>query len=415
MKRILITVIAFSLLLTACTREEPVVDNVEESTVPEIVTTSAALPDETEEPIETAEQTVVSVENPDLSPSALPNIVNGRYGYYQLNNDEKENYDAVYEAAMAFRSEVELPKKLPYEAVKKLIETLAIEVTDLYYLSDQYDCTMNEVTGIVSKISLTYKFNSLTVENINKELERKAVKILSTANGLSKYDKMKYFHDVIITNCDYSDESDYRATPYGALVVGKAWCEGYARAFAYLCNKSGIENLLATGIVNGCEHMWNMVKLDGSWYNIDLTRDDPIGLPAELKSVQKEYVSYNYFLIKNTQFGGNAKYSDLYNLPQTNSDKYNYYRYNDLYAEDYGQAKHILGREIYAAAEDKRVFVEIMLENKELYEETVFNLFDQSKKEFFEANVTPNDNSVSTYYLIPSDEQNSFQVVLIYN
>lgn len=60
-------------------------------------------------------------------------------------------------------------------------------------------------------------------------------------------------------------------------------CEGYARALKLLCDKSGIPCVLVDGMAlvdadTGAAgpHMWNYVLVDGAWYGIDVTWNDPV-------------------------------------------------------------------------------------------------------------------------------------------
>ncbi len=115
------------------------------------------------------------------------------------------------------------------------------------------------------------------------ELEKAVASILSQASG-TDYDKIKLFHDKIIEMCSYDEAAQSRPSAYpdayesyGALVSGKAVCEGYAKAFKLLCDRSGIPCVLVGGTANSGEHMWNYVMLGNMWYLIDLTFDDPIG------------------------------------------------------------------------------------------------------------------------------------------
>ena len=76
----------------------------------------------------------------------------------------------------------------------------------------------------------------------------------------------------------------YESSAYGALVEGRngphlATCGGYARAYQYLLQKCGIPSALVFGYVGYTEevpsyHVWNMVCLDGEWYETDPTFDD---------------------------------------------------------------------------------------------------------------------------------------------
>ena len=68
---------------------------------------------------------------------------------------------------------------------------------------------------------------------------------------------------------------------YGALVNGKAVCSGYAKAFDLLAKKCGLSSTVVTGTAYNSDgrdgpHAWNQIYLDGDWYNVDVTFEDPI-------------------------------------------------------------------------------------------------------------------------------------------
>ncbi len=139
------------------------------------------------------------------------------------------------------------------------------EISDNYYVYQKY---VNG-TGIPSDRPAAMKL----YEQVNVIIPR----IISP--NMTDYEKELAIHDYIVTNCeygyvDYSNDYAYRA--YGVLVQGKAVCNGYAEAMALLLNCVGIENEIMTGWANGELHAWNRVKLDGKWYQVDSTWDDPI-------------------------------------------------------------------------------------------------------------------------------------------
>ena len=51
-------------------------------------------------------------------------------------------------------------------------------------------------------------------------------------------------------------------------------CEGYAKAFKVLCDKKNIACVLTVGNAGGA-HMWNSVRVNGIWYETDVTWNDP--------------------------------------------------------------------------------------------------------------------------------------------
>ena len=119
--------------------------------------------------------------------------------------------------------------------------------------------------------------------------------------GMTEYQKVKAIHDYIVNNTQYDYDNYLNDTipessygPEGVLVYGKAVCQGYAYAFELLCELEGIDCVVVSGTANGGGHAWNQVKVDGVWYNIDTTWDDPV---AYWGGVYVDILSYDYFLI----------------------------------------------------------------------------------------------------------------------
>ena len=107
-------------------------------------------------------------------------------------------------------------------------------------------------------------------------------------------------HDFIVENVDY--DSTYQATGtygiYGALIGKKCVCEGYAKTLKYLANAAGIKCEIMQGTATNSSgqtesHAWNCVKINGIWYEIDATWDDPIIVGTGYKA---NTYKYKYFL-----------------------------------------------------------------------------------------------------------------------
>lgn len=117
----------------------------------------------------------------------------------------------------------------------------------------------------------------------------RAQRILSSIvrPDMSDYEKEVAVHDYLTGNIEYDPDvlegvveasRDLEsATAYGALVLGKGICYGYADSFQLLMDLLGIECITVdgTGNASGNPHSWNMVCLDGLWYCVDVTWDDP--------------------------------------------------------------------------------------------------------------------------------------------
>ncbi len=92
-------------------------------------------------------------------------------------------------------------------------------------------------------------------------------------DDMSDYEKALVLHDYLITFANYDTEAEDSSKPEGVLLHGGGVCQSYTQAYQMLLNAVGITNDTETGT----DHIWNMVQLDGKWYHIDCTWDDPTG------------------------------------------------------------------------------------------------------------------------------------------
>ncbi len=142
------------------------------------------------------------------------------------------------------------------------------------------------------------------------------VKAEVTHAGMSDYEIVKAYHDYLVNFNTYRETGARSHSAIGALVDGYTVCEGYADAFDLLCYLSGIENLQITGkgfSGGGSEnHAWNKVLLNGSWYNVDITWDDPVSTQPILR--------YDYFLISDSQLGKDHQWFLYPHWPTANSN-----------------------------------------------------------------------------------------------
>ena len=129
----------------------------------------------------------------------------------------------------------------------------------------------------------------------------------------SEYDIALQIHDKLIEMVTYDDivlensqaeGNNLAHTAYGALVADSygtpnyAVCDGYSLAFEYLCGQCGLDTVFVGGMAGGSEadaggHAWNLVKLDGEWYEVDSTWDDYSSYKSEIPESTN---GYEYFI-----------------------------------------------------------------------------------------------------------------------
>lgn len=115
--------------------------------------------------------------------------------------------------------------------------------------------------------------------------------ITNMIDSMDDYNKIKAFHDHIINITKYDNEHvEEKYTAYNLLISGKAICGGYSDIMSIYLNMIGLQNYK----INSDNHIWNLVNLDGTWYHLDATWDDPV-------SGNDQYLLHNFFLIPTTE------------------------------------------------------------------------------------------------------------------
>ena len=118
---------------------------------------------------------------------------------------------------------------------------------------------------------------------------------------------------------------------YGALVNKKAVCAGYAKAMQYLLNLCGIECTYVTSDM----HAWNLIKLEGDYYHLDVTWGD--GSDTKKDKAQIEAINYDCFCITTAELARLESHTPErdFPLPECIATKCNYHRRNGLYFDTY--------------------------------------------------------------------------------
>ena len=148
---------------------------------------------------------------------------------------------------------------------------------------------------------LSKEFQSTAqIEKAIMEIEEQKNIILANLKG-SDYQNILYIHDYLIDKVEYDSTYEQIGSYniYGALVRKKCVCEGYAKAFKYLANSAGYECELMQGTATNSSgqsesHAWNCIKINGNWYEIDVTWDDPIIIGGNGRTTNE--IKYRYFL-----------------------------------------------------------------------------------------------------------------------
>lgn len=195
--------------------------------------------------------------------------------YYALNSGIKTTERYIEEDYSNYTEDINILTQNDGEGFKETISLLNNFV-------HPYNSSNNIKISYGGKYKIGITINkAYTEEEITKinEVVDKVIKE-KINNNMPTKEKIKVIHDYIIDNAQYDKlkyenkkDTTYKSnTAYGVLIEGYGTCNGYSDTMAIFLNKLNIINYK----INNEEHIWNLVYLDGKWYHLDLTWDDPI-------------------------------------------------------------------------------------------------------------------------------------------
>lgn len=298
-----------------------------------------------------------------------------RYGYSTLTAEEKKLYDDIVAGIEGLRYKICDEDAYTLEEWSKIYGLVYMQEPRLFYMNAKLK---------VGKLFYLTK-DSAAINEMQKSIDAVADKLVAEANGKSTtYEKLKVFHDYLVLNSTFElkDEiTNYNATIYNALGSGEAQgniqCAGYAKAMQYLCDKAGIVSMVVTGETNkGQTHAWNVVDIDGKWYNLDATWDDPILSTPNYKNIR-----YNFFLVPDSGIHNithmhvgqkklsNGNYITYFTPPACVDNDQNYFVKSGKVYSDFDSADKAIRAEIERAAKDGTRTAQIAVSSKELYKQ----------------------------------------------
>lgn len=271
-----------------------------------------------------------------------------------------------WDAAPRFNNEVDLVK---YIRAKKILpeDTLPVVLTDGYKFDFQsviensacWAMSFGEYGGdeqtayIVFTLTITpgervlyaYKHNDKTfLDEDELKLYDAAVKIVNEAKNFSKAHKTSpllyrelYIHNAITDRADYYTENPQPMcsrfqTAVGAILDGKANCQGFTDAFYMLANMCDLNADKITGDAGG-GHVWNTVNFgDDKYYFMDVTWDD-----SSFVVNNHKYDTYIYFNVPTNIISTTHKWPGVYVHETIQNPDGRYFYYTQEFSNSGGE------------------------------------------------------------------------------
>lgn len=158
--------------------------------------------------------------------------------------------------------------------------------------------------GTTAQLQLSFQFEYNNNADQEEEMDTAVSDLLAQLSPSgTDYQKIRTVYDYITENITYDNanlnDGTYllKFSPYAALVNKTAVCQGYAGLLYRLALEMGVSCRMVTGTGSGGAHAWNIVKLDGSYYNVDVTWD-------------AGQTDYTWFLLTDSNFSDHTRDSN---------------------------------------------------------------------------------------------------------
>lgn len=268
-------------------------------------------------------------------------------GYQALKTDAEKNlYQmigySVYQIAVskteqgyAPTGQISIPGELTERQIRLATTAYLDDHPEVFWVANAYSYGYhNGQTTLQLYSELTQSECNAAVLAFNGKVQSV---ISSLPSGLNEFDREEYLFNYITGGCVYddaalNDNGDWEAyTAYGALVAGKAVCEGYSRTMLLLCGYAGLPAALIRGTGQGVAHMWNGIKIYGNWYHIDLTWCDSTKLIYNYFNIDDKTIQLTHVIAPAASSLTDAQIctnNSIYNLtlPSCSSMEENYFK-----------------------------------------------------------------------------------------
>ena len=250
------------------------------------------------------------------------------WGYSSLDEQQQLNYGAIYTAVydgISAETYVKIAEEKPMlgisvtlphplsdeQQAKQLYEVFLQDNPQFFHLGGKYsfDGRQTGEKKEFNTLTLTYTMSAEQRVEALQRFESVVDKMLMSVPENGDFEKELYLHDSLANRCRYDEKAAVSNAPleeyplsftaYGALVEGVAVCEGYSRAMQYLLLRAGVDATIVTGHdAQNRAHMWNVVRIDGEPYHLDVTWNDP-AYPL--------CAGHNYFLLSDAEMENSGR------------------------------------------------------------------------------------------------------------
>lgn len=226
--------------------------------------------------------------------------------------------ESIYSSLANFEKEFSFEYEGDIGSLKEQLNTAMndIRMSDSYVFENMSKWEVS-YSYIGKKATINFVITYLTTKEQEDYVAAQVKKILPnivSATALD-FDKVKAVHDYIILNASYSKETkNSQYVTYTLLTEKQGVCQAYALLMYKMLEELNVDVKYVKGEAGDMRHAWILAKVEGEWFHIDPTWNDPVGNQAD-------EVRYKYFLLSDKQIAATHTWK-MNEYPVATSEKY---------------------------------------------------------------------------------------------
>lgn len=352
---------------------------------------------------------------PEKKPSATVQRVfredpeqKGRYYYELCSEEEKQVYQEIYEILAGHEENVTV-SATDKDLLNRLNNWVQNDHPELFYVEGWKYTTYKvgeEITSV--EFSGCYTYEAEETAPLQKRVDEIVDTWLETVADWDDYEVVKSAYEFIVFHTDYVPDVPDNQNYLSVFLHGQSVCKGYAKAFHYMMNRAGIPCALVTGVDNmSGSHAWNIVRVNGAWYQIDVTWGDPSYNENEDGNVAQ--IIYDFLNVTTSDMESTHIADAECPLPECNSVADSYYVREGLYLDGFSEEQ---VKEVFRSCNEKGMTnVSLKASDAKTYDDLVeylimkqniFKLFGEYKDGVNSLRCSQNEQRRTLLFLIPN-------------
>lgn len=280
-----------------------------------------------------------------------------RYLLGKLDDRLLENFCIMYSAVSNFETSCTFTRPMNREEFSNLSLLLSYECPELLQFSTGGEITFTtDTNGIVVAAQLPIVLTRQEFALEYSACENAAKELAEQCEGMSESEKELAAYNYLTSVCYYNFNAASGANAYGALGEHQAKCDGISLAMKWLLEEMDMCCMVIAGTTSAdaVGHAWNLVSVDGEFYDLDVTND--------VLSYERDYKYFGAYNVSRfwirDKYCTNMSFENFIELPGCLNMNNSYHHLNGHYVYSGAEYEHMLFEQLSSLSEGESAYIQ---------------------------------------------------------